>query len=74
MVITDHQVAWLKEFLLERSLTDEDKLSSLEIVDTFTKLWQAVHAGRRFRNLRTNESLTHFCATLEHLKNDRQDN
>ncbi len=72
-MITEYQISWLKEFLLERSLTEADKESSLEIVESFKKMWLAIHAGRRFRDLRTNEALTTFCAALETLKTTRNE-
>ncbi len=68
-MITEQQLSWLREFLLERSLTDADRESSLEIVDTFDKLWTAARLGRWFRDLRTNESLTAFCDALDALRN-----
>lgn len=67
-MVTHHQLAWLKEFLLQRCETDADRESALEIVDAFDKLWTVARAGRRFRDFRTNECLTAFCEALEALK------
>lgn len=67
-LITLHQLAWLKEFLLTRSETDTEKENALEIVETFRALWEVVRAGSRYRDTRSNDSLAAFCESLEALK------
>ena len=46
-MITDHQISWLKEFLLGLAQTKEDRESAKQIVDTFRELWKMVNAAKK---------------------------
>jgi len=43
-MIQDDQLAWLKEHLLFLAVSDADRQSALEIVETVKKLWHVVKA------------------------------
>jgi hypothetical protein len=45
-VITDHQLAWMKEFLEGLCETPEERGQVKEIVDTFRKLWVIAKASK----------------------------
>lgn len=46
-MITDHQLAWLREFLEGLCNTAADRSEVEEIVDTFRKLWMVAKAAEK---------------------------
>ncbi len=41
-MIDDHQIGWLKEFIYDRCLTEDDRVHAKEIIDTFRALWKVL--------------------------------
>ena len=46
-MISDHQISWLKEFLLGLCDNAADRSEMEEIVDTFRKLWRVAKAAEQ---------------------------
>lgn len=45
-MIDNHQLAWMKEFLLELCNSEDDKMNALEIFLSMRKLWHVAIAAK----------------------------